>query len=131
MYIQNFRKITLLVFTVLTLTVLSCSKQDDIGSNTSPIFGKWKFVFRSTSYNQPCELEGYLQFNSGGTMIDYDACNNKTSMGTYVYKDNQLTTYLDVFPFTLTWTITKLTATELEMKNIFLGSTTINRFKKV
>ncbi|MDR3327453.1 MAG: lipocalin family protein [Prevotellaceae bacterium] len=128
---KKYLKFSWAILLALCIGISSCSKDDD-DSNSSDLAGKWQLtevradgVLQnpnvSTDYNEPCDYEGWSQFKSDGTFIDYDGCDNSTSGGTWRLNGNTVTVVADVFSISLNFKIISLNQTTLVFETTAIG----------
>ena len=122
-FMKSLHKI---IVTCLAITAFSCGNDDDNNSvDSSLLLKKWYYVSDKVAGetipyddHEPCGRD-YSEFLINGTMNDVDVFNCELVTDTYSYtvNGNQLT--VSDSQFTDTVTITKLTATDLEVQSTF------------
>ena len=72
---------------VIALFVGSFSSCSEKGIDVDSIIGKWQIFYNSTYDDfDPCELEEWIEFQSGGNFRWYDACDDSMETGTWSIK---------------------------------------------
>ena len=121
-----------LSFVALSMSLVSCSKDDNNGSTTSAsLVGKWEYSKEGSTVNGQEVLEAYTGNETGCskdyidvtatavTDVDYDSTNTPCEMTTYTINytktGNTLITTFNGMEFTST--IVTLTSTELKIKD--------------
>ena len=113
-------KKTLLFLFVISSLLNSC-KKDSVSTYSEMIVGKWqlKSATPEGQYN-PCDFEGFNNFNPDNTYNVFDACSNASSQGKWIIKDHVLTIIDDIIPIPSDLTIISLTKSNMKLE--FMGS---------
>jgi len=121
-----------LSFVALSMTLVSCSKDDNNGSTTSAsLVGKWEYSKEGSTVNGQEFLVAYMGNETGCSKdyidvtatsvadVDYDSTDNPCEMftDTYSYTRTGNTLTLTVSGMEFTSTIVTLTSTELKIKD--------------
>jgi hypothetical protein len=134
------------VFLLVTLSLISCSKDDDGPSTSGNIVGKWEFFKEGEIINGNEILTNYehqagctkdnTEFNTDGSFVDsyyYEECESEISMGTYTKSGNTLTRNDGFDDFS--YTIVELNSTTLKVKETYNDEgetiTSVTVFKRV
>ena len=114
------KKLTWVIIFALCIGLSSCSK-DDNGTTEGNIIGKWQMYERTPITTlEPCIYEGWLEIKSNGEYIEYEACEDYTSNGTWERDGNTITIISDSFPVPLEYDIVSVSDNELVLKYSFI-----------
>jgi len=116
------KKLTWIIILILCIGLSSCSKDDTTTTTTdSNIIGKWQMVERTPITTlEPCIYEGWLEIKSNGEYIEYEACEDYTSNGTWKREGNTITIITNNFPIPLEYDIVSVSDNELVLKYSFI-----------
>ena len=86
----------------------SCSEDEPTFSEL--IIGRWQLEDVSVSSGlEPCDYEGWVEFNSDRSYLDYDACTIGTTDGGWKIEGTRITIISSVYPYPFESDIVELT----------------------
>lgn len=117
---KNYLKfLTLLTILYLGFSFNSCSGDNDDEKDDfkSLIVGKWQ-MYEATPSNdfEPCDFNGYIYFNQGGTYSEFDYCTNSTLNGTWSIDGRNITAVLSSFPIPFDFKIISIDASNMTLE---------------
>jgi len=123
---------SLIIFLLMGLGLSSCSKDDDGDVDVGSLIGKWQLIENDNPAFDPCDFQGWIEFQSDGIFSSYDDCDNSTTIGTWTL-DKKTITVVSAPPviISINYQIISLTTTELVLTMNFMGITVEAHYHKI
>jgi len=128
------RYVSLLMIVLIGLNLSSCSDDDndEQGTKTSNIIGKWQLIeVTHSEYYESCDFEGWMNIKSDSTIEEYDACDGETTKSKWKLEGNELTVISDVLPIPFIIEIVSVDEKKMVVKFGVWGTTERATYKRL